>query len=80
MLVMAVISHHPRVMWPLLPATSGLKELSTVSHACHDTTYETTEKQKKKTMVINKYYNSGWIWTLCTPYQSNAPKKTLFMF
>lgn len=65
-------------MWPLLPATSGLKELSTVSHACHDTTYETTVN-KKKTMVINKYYNSGWIWTLCTPYQSNAPKKHFYV-
>lgn len=36
--------------------------------------------KEKKTMVINKYYNSGWIWTLCTPYQSNAPKKTLSCF
>lgn len=34
-------------VWPLLPATSGLKELSTVSHACHDTTYETTEQREK---------------------------------
>ena len=41
-----------RVMWPLLPATYGLKELPTVSLACHDTTYETKYGMKRKRLWL----------------------------